>query len=425
MAGATVVGPLLALCALSVVLLSAASSRFEGATEESRLESTASTALLRDVETLEVLGRRSLDTGAPVASAIELTVDRIESNLARAARFDAAAERRSAHEAATAFARAREDLVLGSEAAFVAGVNEVTGATIEIIEDDRELQAELVRMRDEKRRESLLLSRRGLEPRTRRIRGPPSGAATGDSLQQPGPVAGKQPRRGAAPRPHDGLTGVGNRDLLAERYGHALARAQRGGSPPSLLFVDLDAFKSVNDSLGYARGDELLKSVAGRLQGCVRSVETVARVGGDEFALLVEWAEGQNRSTGSATIAERVLESIAVPFEVAGRTLSMTVSIGIAHARANQAIDQLLRDGDSAMYASKACGPGGYRYFHPKPPAAGRRPARADSRAASGSCGRELQCALPADLRSADRSARRGRGARPLGAPRARRGGPG
>jgi diguanylate cyclase (GGDEF)-like protein len=158
---------------------------------------------------------------------------------------------------------------------------------------------------------------------------------------------------------------VGNRDLLAERYGHALARAQRGGSPPSLLFVDLDAFKSVNDSLGYARGDELLKSVAGRLQGCVRSVETVARVGGDEFALLVEWAEGQNRSTGSATIAERVLESIAVPFEVAGRTLSMTVSIGIAHARANQAIDQLLRDGDSAMYASKACGPGGYRYFHP------------------------------------------------------------
>lgn len=157
MAGATVVGPLLALCALSVVLLSAASSRFEGATEESRLESTASTALLRDVETLEVLGRRSLDTGAPVASAIELTVDRIESNLARAARFDAAAERRSAHEAATAFARAREDLVLGSEAAFVAGVNEVTGATIEIIEDDRELQAELVRMRDEKRRDSLLL----------------------------------------------------------------------------------------------------------------------------------------------------------------------------------------------------------------------------------------------------------------------------
>jgi diguanylate cyclase (GGDEF)-like protein/PAS domain S-box-containing protein len=354
-AAAMVVGPVLALIALTFVLLSAGSSRLEGVTEEARLESAASAALLRDVETLKALHRPTLDTGAPVESGLERTADRIETNLARAARFDGEGERRSAREAATAFARAREDLALGRKAAFVAGLNQVTSATIGLIEDDRELRAELVRAQDDQRRDSLLLY-----------------LAAGLSLLLAAFLAHRVARRlGAAFNAeaqhralHDALTGVGNRDLLAERFAQSLDRAQRGGSPPSLLFVDLDAFKSVNDSLGHARGDQLLKAVAGRLQGCVRSVETVARVSGDEFALLVEWAEGQDRSTGSAIVAERVLDSIAVPFEVAGRTLSMTVSIGIAHARAGQPIDHLLRDADFAMYASKACGHGGYRYFH-------------------------------------------------------------
>jgi hypothetical protein len=109
-AAAMVIGPVLALLALTFVLLSAGSSRLEGVTEEARLESAASAALLRDVETLKALGRPTLDTGAPTESGLERTADRIETNLARAARFDGESQRRSAREAATAFARAREDL---------------------------------------------------------------------------------------------------------------------------------------------------------------------------------------------------------------------------------------------------------------------------------------------------------------------------
>ena len=163
----------------------------------------------------------------------------------------------------------------------------------------------------------------------------------------------------------DPLTGVGNRALLAERFEQALARAERGGAWPSLLFVDLDAFKSVNDSLGHSRGDALLTVVADRLRGCVRGGEAVARVGGDEFALLVEWADGQDRSTGCAIVAERVLDAFSVPFEVGGRRLAISVSIGIAHARPGIALDRLLRDAHDAMYASKARGHAGYGFFHP------------------------------------------------------------
>ena len=164
---------------------------------------------------------------------------------------------------------------------------------------------------------------------------------------------------------HDPLTGAGNRHLLAERFDQALARAERGSARPSLLFVDLDAFRSVNDSLGHSRGDALLTVVAGRLRGCVRSCETVARVGGDEFALLVEWPEGQDRSTGCAIVAERVLDAFSVPFEVSGRRLAISASIGIAHARPGIPLDRLLRDAHFAMYASKARGHGGYDFFHP------------------------------------------------------------
>ena len=164
---------------------------------------------------------------------------------------------------------------------------------------------------------------------------------------------------------HDPLTGAGNRPLLAERFDQALARAERGCARPSLLFVDLDAFRSVNDSLGHSRGDALLTVVADRLRGCVRSGETVARVGGDEFALLVEWPEGQDRSTGCAIVAERVLDAFSVPFEVSGRRLAISASIGIAHARPGIPLDRLLRDAHFAMYASKARGHGGYNFFHP------------------------------------------------------------
>jgi len=410
-AALTVVVPVLGLCALSFVLLSAGSSRFQEAAEEGWLESEASTALLREIGKVEELGRLSIVSGAPVETALARTTERVKANLARAARFDQVAERESARRAAAALGRARDSLGLKPargpaarlrrKTAFDAEINRARSKSIEIIEDgNAELRTGLARMeRDEGSLSvvlyvavglSLLLT--GFAARTivRRVAGPlrrlgraaerVSRGEAGAGVELEGPAEAQL--LGAAFNTmarsvesntaemqhralHDPLSRVGNRALLAERFSHAMARTARGGAPPSLLFVDLDAFKLVNDSLGHGRGDELLTAVAGRLTGCVRTGETVARVGGDEFALLVEWAEGQDRSAGCALIAERVLDALSVPFELAGRTLAITVSIGIAHAGQGASLDHLMGDADLAMYASKARGHGGYLHFDP------------------------------------------------------------
>lgn len=150
---------------------------------------------------------------------------------------------------------------------------------------------------------------------------------------------------------HDPLTGLPNRALVTERIEVALVQARRSNAWPSLLFLDLDRFKHVNDSFGHAAGDRLLSKAAERLLGCVRSIDTVARLGGDEFVILVESA-GDTSLVRS--LAERILHAIAEPFELSGEQTFVSGSIGIAHSGPiYNSADSLLHDADLAMYRAK------------------------------------------------------------------------
>jgi diguanylate cyclase (GGDEF)-like protein/PAS domain S-box-containing protein len=150
---------------------------------------------------------------------------------------------------------------------------------------------------------------------------------------------------------HDPLTQLPNRALLLDRIEQAMARERR---TIALLFVDLDDFKVVNDSLGHAAGDALLTAVAARLRGCLRSADTASRIGGDEFALLLEEvvdpAEGER-------VANRVLDTMRRPFSLHGEPVHVTVSVGLVVAAAGTVtVDELLRRADFAMYAAKRNG---------------------------------------------------------------------
>jgi diguanylate cyclase (GGDEF)-like protein/PAS domain S-box-containing protein len=151
---------------------------------------------------------------------------------------------------------------------------------------------------------------------------------------------------------HDPLTGLANRALFRDRVSHALALAQRRGSPVTVLFLDLDDFKTVNDSLGHAEGDRLLIAAAERFLACARSADTVARLGGDEFAILIEGADGREG------LPERLSAAMSHPFSLSGNQVRVTASIGVASANANDTADDLLRNADMAMYAAKRHGKG-------------------------------------------------------------------
>jgi diguanylate cyclase (GGDEF)-like protein/PAS domain S-box-containing protein len=162
----------------------------------------------------------------------------------------------------------------------------------------------------------------------------------------------------------DPLTGLANRTLLVSRIRQAieLGTARRGGL--AVLFLDLDRFKLINDSLGHAAGDELLAAVADRLREAVRRGDLVARFGGDEFVILCEDVERAE----AAEIAERINRCLVRPFTCAGKAIHVRSSIGIAMAEGPAAdVDTLLRDADAAMYQVKAAGgvTGGYRFFEP------------------------------------------------------------
>jgi diguanylate cyclase (GGDEF)-like protein len=162
---------------------------------------------------------------------------------------------------------------------------------------------------------------------------------------------------------HDPLTGLPNCTLLLDRASHALARAQRRQGCVAALFVDLDNFKSINDSLGHQAGDELLRVVAERLLGHLREEDTLARVGGDELAILIEDVLDE---ADAVAVAERVLEALAAPFQVRGQLLFTTASIGIALS--GRTVDQassLLRNADLAMYQAKARGKARWARFNP------------------------------------------------------------
>ncbi|HEX3213795.1 MAG TPA: EAL domain-containing protein, partial [Actinomycetota bacterium] len=163
---------------------------------------------------------------------------------------------------------------------------------------------------------------------------------------------------------HDSLTSLANRALFKDRVDHALKRTKRQTPSVAVLFLDLDGFKEVNDSLGHAAGDRLLIQVAERLHSCVRPSDTVARFGGDEFAVLIEDASDD---IDVVQVADRVLEGLRQPFEVNGRELHVRGSMGIARMESDvDGADQLLRNADLAMYRAKAAGQGGYERYDPE-----------------------------------------------------------
>jgi diguanylate cyclase (GGDEF)-like protein/PAS domain S-box-containing protein len=161
---------------------------------------------------------------------------------------------------------------------------------------------------------------------------------------------------------HDALTGLANRALFEDRLAHALAGARRHGRPIAVLFLDLDDFKTINDSLGHAIGDDLLRAVAIRIAGVVRVTDTAARLGGDEFAVLLETFDDDG---DPELIASRLLEALQPPFDVGGRQLRINASIGIADGDGTVAVDELLRNADTAMYVAKEAGKGNAQRFEP------------------------------------------------------------
>jgi diguanylate cyclase (GGDEF)-like protein len=160
---------------------------------------------------------------------------------------------------------------------------------------------------------------------------------------------------------HDPLTGLANRTLLQDRVAHALVRAARTGERLTLLFIDLDDFKLVNDSLGHEAGDQLLVAVAERLHAAGRAADTVARLGGDEFAILLEGIGDQD----AARIAGRVLAALRPPVDLDGTKVNVHASIGIAHHNGSDDTGALLRNADLAMYAAKRNGKGRFQVFAP------------------------------------------------------------
>jgi diguanylate cyclase (GGDEF)-like protein/PAS domain S-box-containing protein len=163
---------------------------------------------------------------------------------------------------------------------------------------------------------------------------------------------------------HDPLTKIANRVLFRDRVDHALSKLVRTKASLAVLFLDLDNFKAINDSLGHAAGDKLLIAVAARLQDCLRNTDTAARLGGDEFAVLVESVQ---HAEESLMIAERILTVFREPFEIEGKVVRVGTSIGIAGGSADILnSEELLRNADLAMYLAKNKGKGRYVVFEPK-----------------------------------------------------------
>jgi len=157
----------------------------------------------------------------------------------------------------------------------------------------------------------------------------------------------------------DTLTQLGNRRDFEQRLLQAQQRSLRNGQCLALLFVDLDGFKSVNDQHGHATGDLLLIEVAQRLRDCVRLTDTVNRLGGDEFTVILEGAGNDDTVTA---LCERIVESLSAPYELGGKRVVSTPSIGAATLEAGESLSVLQHRADSAMYAAKRAGKGCFRF---------------------------------------------------------------
>ncbi|MFL5029297.1 MAG: EAL domain-containing protein [Xanthobacteraceae bacterium] len=162
---------------------------------------------------------------------------------------------------------------------------------------------------------------------------------------------------------HDALTDLPNRMLFRDEMERALARTRRGEGL-AVLFVDLDHFKEVNDTLGHPAGDDLLRAVAGRLKNCVRDIDMIARLGGDEFAVI---RPGVARPEEVIAVAERIVNVLGEPYSVDGHEVIVGASVGIARAPGDgTSADQLLKNADMALYRAKADGRRTYRFFEPE-----------------------------------------------------------
>ena len=162
---------------------------------------------------------------------------------------------------------------------------------------------------------------------------------------------------------HDALTALPNRLLYHDRLRHAMARAERDGDQLAVMFIDLDRFKNVNDTLGHHVGDELLKQAAQSLSRCLREGDTLARLGGDEFIVLLEDVDGVR---GATRVADKLMAMFEQPFDVSGYELFVTGSVGISlYPQDGRDLHILIRNADVAMYQAKARGRNGYQFYAP------------------------------------------------------------
>ncbi|MDP1989817.1 MAG: EAL domain-containing protein, partial [Syntrophales bacterium] len=160
---------------------------------------------------------------------------------------------------------------------------------------------------------------------------------------------------------YDALTGLANRSMFSQRLGHALAQARRNGMQLAVLFIDLDRFKNINDTLGHEAGDSVLKEVAERLHGCLRESDTIGRFGGDEFVALLE---GIPQPMHCAEVAQKILAAVARPFALDTQEFHLTASIGISTYPADsEDLQSLLKNADVAMYRAKELGRNNFQFY--------------------------------------------------------------
>ena len=155
----------------------------------------------------------------------------------------------------------------------------------------------------------------------------------------------------------DNLTGLPNRNHLHERLGEALARSRRGGRPAACLYLDIDHFKAVNDTLGHAGGDQVLVEFAKRLRTCVRETDLVARLGGDEFVIILE---GLDEPGGALAVAAKIIAAMRAPLMIEGVLRTISTSVGIAISHSDDDVEAVLKNADLALYDAKRAGRGGY-----------------------------------------------------------------
>lgn len=192
---------------------------------------------------------------------------------------------------------------------------------------------------------------------------------------------------------HDALTGLPNRALVEDRLDQALLAGARAGSGPAVLFIDLDNFKAVNDRLGHAAGDSLLREVAQRLRHSVRPADTVARLGGDEFLVLVEDLDEQR---DAVQVARRILQHCTGAYEVAGRKVRVSLSVGVAMNVAGGGPHDLQAAADRALYRVKGRGGAGYEIADLASPGEGGV-AEADGQRSEPGVGTQMELELGAE----------------------------